>query len=144
MPAMGLVRKTLSVCTLGTIAFRSKKERLNRVDRSRRDAERALAREHDARTVAETRVEAAEKRVKEADANAARAARKLESVKRGKRRHDSVRESGGLVVERGRRAGRRARKKAAKATIATRDVVLPRAEQLATKIGDSIEGLSSP
>ena len=33
---MGLIRKTLSVGTLGVIAFRSKKEKLERADGSRR------------------------------------------------------------------------------------------------------------
>lgn len=85
---MGLVRKTLSVGTLGAVSFRSKKERLRRADRSRNEAEAALEQEHAARAAAEVRVAAAEKRVKHAKADAARTAEKLEKVKRRNRRVD--------------------------------------------------------
>jgi hypothetical protein len=70
--AMGLVRKTLSVGTLGLVSFRSKKEKLRRADRARFEAEEALERETNAREAAEVRIAAAEKRVKQATADAAR------------------------------------------------------------------------
>jgi hypothetical protein len=68
--AVGLVRKTLSVATLGSVSFRSKKEKLQRAERSCRDAESALEREHMGRVAAEGRIVAAEKRMKRARAGA--------------------------------------------------------------------------
>ena len=46
---MGMIRKTLSVSTLGLISFRGKKERLERAERAQRNAEESLEREHVAR-----------------------------------------------------------------------------------------------
>src|SRR5450756_285274 len=89
---MGLIRKTLSVGTLGIVSFRGKKERLRRAERSRRDAETALDQEHAARVTAETRIAAAEKRVKQASLEAADALKRLEqSRKRGRRIRTSER-----------------------------------------------------
>ena len=79
---MGLVRKTFSVATLGVVSFRSKKEKLRRAERSRRDAEIDLQRERSARESAERRIAAAEERVKHATGEASQAARRLEKVKR--------------------------------------------------------------
>lgn len=65
---MGVIRKTASVSTLGLINFRSKKEKLRRLERER-DAE------HLARSVAETgfaRVEGELKRLSKAEAKAAK------------------------------------------------------------------------
>jgi hypothetical protein len=166
---MGVVRKTLSIGTLGVVSFRSKKEKLRRADRSRREAELALEQEHGAREAAETRVAAAEKRVKHATAEAARNAQRFEKVKRRNRRraalaelvHDSepavrsgadaVRSAGTDAAKRGRKAGRKAgrraqkagRKAAARATAVTKDVVVPTVEKVATKLGESIDELSS-
>jgi hypothetical protein len=165
---MGVVRKTLSVGTLGLVSFRSKKEKLRRAERSRHDTELALEHEHGAREAAETRVAVAEKRVKHAKAEASRSAHKLEKVKRRKRRragladalHDAepavrsgaeaVRSAGTDAAKRGRKAGRKAgrraqkagRKAAAKAAAVTKDVVVPSVEKVATKVAESIEELS--
>ena len=79
---MGLVRKTLSVATLGAVSFRSKKEKLRRAERALRDAEGDLARERSTRETAERRIGAAEERVKHATAQASHAATRLEKVKR--------------------------------------------------------------
>src|SRR5258708_16545266 len=85
---MGLIRKTLSVSTLGVVSFRSKKERLRRAERSQRDAEASLHSEHAARVAAEGRITRAEKRVKQASAEAEPAAKRLEqSEHRRPRRH---------------------------------------------------------
>jgi uncharacterized membrane-anchored protein YjiN (DUF445 family) len=166
---MGMVRKTISIGTLGAVSFRSKKEKLRRADRSRHEAEIALEHEHNAREAAETRVAAAEKRVKHATAEAARNAQRLQKVKRRKRRRaavsdllretepvvrsgaDAVRSAGSDAAERGRKAGRKAgrrarkasRKGAARATAVTRDVVVPGVEKAATKLSESIDELSS-
>jgi hypothetical protein len=67
---MGMIRKTMSVGTLGLVSFRSKKEKLRRAERSSRKAETALEAEHAARVSAESRITAAEKRVKHARAAA--------------------------------------------------------------------------
>ena len=130
---MGLIRKTLSVGTLGIVSFRSKKEKLRRAERSQEDAEAALDREHAARVSAEERSIAAEKRVKRAQAEVAHAKRKG----RGRRTHktdrlgdliagaepivrsgmETARSAGTDAAERGRRVGRRARKAAKRSAI---------------------------
>jgi hypothetical protein len=175
---MGLVRKTVSIGTLGLVSFRSKKEKLRRADRARQDAEIALEQEHDAREAAELRVAAADKRVKHAAAEAARSTRQLQKEKKEKKAKratrrarrraamndllassepiarggaDAVRSAGTDAAKRGRKAGRRARKAARRATDATRDraatvakeVVMPRVEHAATKLGETFEELSS-
>jgi len=133
---MGLIRKTVSVGTLGLVSFRSKKEKLRRAEFSQHDAEAALEREHEARLEAEVRSIAAEKREKHAMADAARAKRKSDK-RRGRRRHKSDRLAGLVAgaepivrsgmesavhaghdaAERGRKVGRRARKAAKRSAI---------------------------
>jgi uncharacterized protein YqjF (DUF2071 family) len=140
---MSLIRKTISIGTLGVVSFRSKKELLKRAEQSRREADLALEDEHRAREAAESRVAAAEKRARQAQAEAEHTAQRLARAKRRFRRDDLIRASGTEAVERGRKAGRRARKAAgkaaAKATLATKDVVVPAVEKVATKVRDSIE-----
>jgi hypothetical protein len=155
---MGLVRKTLSVGTLGLVSFRSKKEKLRRADRARLEAEEALERETSAREAAEVRIAAAEKRVKQATADATRTEHQLKKVTRRKRRRaagiaelmasaepivrsgvDSALSAGSDAAKRGRKAGRRARKAAKHATVATKEAVAPRAEKVASKIGEVID-----
>jgi hypothetical protein len=156
---MGFARKTMSVGTLGLVSFRSKKERLSRADRARFEAQEALAWETRARESAEIRILAAEKRVEEATANAARTERELKKVKRRKQRAagiaglmagaeptvrsgvESARHAGSDAAKRGRKAGRRARKAAKRATVATKEAVAPQAEKVATKISDAIDQL---
>ncbi len=82
---MGMIRKTLSVGTLGTVSFRSKKEKLRRAERSRHQAEELLQSEHDARKNAEHRIAAAERRVKAASAAAAVAGWQLDRSKKKRR-----------------------------------------------------------
>src|SRR5687768_9167942 len=94
---MGLIRKTVSVGTLGLIPFRSKKEKLRRAEQSQHEAEAALEREHEARMSAEVRSIAAEKRVKHAKAEAAHAARKSEK-RRGRRRSAKTDRLAGLIA----------------------------------------------
>ena len=137
---MGVVRKTLSVATLGVVSFRSKKEKLRRADRARLDAESVLEEEQHAREQAELRIAAAEKRLKHAESEATRTAQKLEKEqrkRRNSRKHRAVELS--EAADRGRRMGRKARKAARKATEATKSAVAPRAEKVASKIGDAID-----
>jgi hypothetical protein len=147
-----MVRKTLSVGTLGVVSFRSKKEKLRR-------AERELAREQHDREAAEGRVAIAEKRLKHATSQAARSDKKLEKAngKRKKRRaarlgelmstaeplvHQTagtMRDAGREGAKRGRKAARAARKNAKHA----REVVSPRAEKLAQTISEKVDDLTS-
>jgi len=133
---MGLIRKTLSVGTLGIVSFRSKKEKLRRAERSQHDAEVALEHEHAARLSAEVRTIAAEKRVRRAKADAEHASRKNGKRKR-RRSHkpdglagliagaepivrsgmESARSASSDAAKRGRRVGRRARKAAKRSAI---------------------------
>lgn len=158
---MGLIRKTVSIGTLGAVSFRSKKEKLERATRSRHEAEVALEEEHGAREAAETRVGRAENRLKRARVEAERNAHELAKAKRKAKRRsrrragfsellagsepivrdgaDAVRSATTDAVERSRKGGRRARKAAAKATVATKDAVTPQVEKLAAKVRESLD-----
>lgn len=129
---MGLIRKTLSVSTLGVIPFRSKKEKLRRAERATRDAESELDRERSARAHAESRISEAEKRVKKAQLDALQAAKQLEknrqkTGRRGKKARtvadmltaaepyvregvESAKQASSEAVVRGRKAAKQARK----------------------------------
>ena len=125
-----MIRKTVSVGTLGIVSFRSKKEKLQRAERSQHDAEAALEREHSARVAAEALSISAERRVKKARSEAAHAERKARKRSRSHRKSDKLaaivasaepivrggvetaRHTGSDVAKRGRRAGRHARKAA--------------------------------
>ena len=126
---MGVIRKTLSISTLGIIDFRSKKEQLRRAEKAHRVARAELVGEQAARSAADKRIGAAEKRAHQAELLALQQAKKAD-VARGKRR-DRRRAAGsqamdaieGLVTanlpgveERAKDLGRRGRKAAAKAT----------------------------
>lgn len=158
---MGLIRKTLSVGTFGVVSFRSKKERLRRAERSRRDAEASLDEEHAARLVAEGRVSGSEKREKRARAQAAHAGRRYERSNRRSRRHrksetmgdvlaavepvvhsgiDNVRGASTHATERSRRAGRRARK----ATTRSMRRAKESAASVAARAADVVDHLSAP
>ncbi|MBK5222510.1 MAG: hypothetical protein JJE52_06490 [Acidimicrobiia bacterium] len=86
---MGVIRKTLSIGTLGLVSFRSKKERLRRAEGELADAERELEKEHKARDEADSRVESALKRAKRAELDALHeaqvATKERRRRKRGKR-----------------------------------------------------------
>ncbi len=90
-PTVGMIRKTLSVGTLGMVSFRSTKEQLRRAERARWSAERDLEREHDARLAAETRVSKAERRLQHAADAARQATERLEQSRSKRRRHRSER-----------------------------------------------------
>ncbi len=134
---MGIIRKTVSISTLGVVPFRSRKELLRRAERDRQAAEAELVRERTARTDADRRVEAAQKRVERAELLALREAKaatkakakapkgngkaKVTSSRRDRRRGAMEAVAGLLdaaqpvVQEQVEAAGRRARK-AAKAS----------------------------
>ena len=84
---MGLVRKSLSISTLGLVNFRSKKELLRRAESDLDAANAELARHQEARTAAEGRVGTAEKRTRQAELQALHAAKKAAKLrgKKGKR-----------------------------------------------------------
>ena len=128
---MGIIRKTASIGTLGIISFRSKKELLRRAEKGKRAAEAELEREQTARSDADRRVSAAEKRLQKAELAAlheAQAAAKAKSKAKGGRGRRGKRDKGAIdrlsdfvataqpvVEEHAKEAGRRARK-AAKAS----------------------------
>jgi len=93
---MGVVRKTLSVGTLGLVSFRGKKEKLRRAERARSEAETSLRDEHENRVAAEAGLADAEKRSRRATKKAAKAtkaagaAAKHTRSKRGRRRRRKV------------------------------------------------------
>ncbi len=162
---MGMIRKTLSVGTLGVVSFRSKNERLRRAERSQHDAEASLEGEHAARVAAEDRVSGSEKREKRASAHAAQAGRRLERSKRRSRRHhkseatrdvlaavepivhsgiDDIRDASTHAAERSRRAGRRARKTATRSMRRAKESAAPHAASVAARAADVLDHLTAP
>lgn len=130
---MGLIRKTLSITTLGVVPFRSKKEKLRRAEAGRRSAEAELAREHVARADADERIKAAEKRVRAAELTSLHEAKRAAKAK-GRRKKRTVKEARSVldrlgdlvegvqpvVEEQAREAGRRGRAAAKQAGKASR------------------------
>lgn len=126
---MGLIRKTLSISTLGIVDFRSKKELLRRAEKAQRAAQAQLAGVEAARAVTDQRLAAAEKRARDAERQALQQAKKASEAKgrRRDRRRAAASEAldtiGGLVSsagpaveERAKDLSRRGRKAAAKAS----------------------------
>jgi hypothetical protein len=125
---MGVIRKTLSVSTLGIVDFRSKKEQLRRAEKAHREARAELAGEQAARSAADQRIAAAEKRARQAELLALQQSKKAD-VAKGKRRdrrraaasqaidaiEGFVSTNAPVVEERAKDLGRRGRKAAAKA-----------------------------
>ncbi|HEY9558722.1 MAG TPA: hypothetical protein VIR58_18430, partial [Acidimicrobiales bacterium] len=64
---MGIIRKTLSISTLGIVPFRSKKELLHRAEQGQQAAQEELAVVQAARAAADRRVADAERRAKQAE-----------------------------------------------------------------------------
>jgi hypothetical protein len=122
---MGIIRKTLSISTLGVVPFRSKRELLRRAEKARRAAAAQLEREQAARSEADRRVAAAEKRVQGAELLALHEAKvaakaKAKRSRRGRRGRRKALERFGDLIEgaqpvveqHAKAAGRRARKAA--------------------------------
>lgn len=133
---MGIIRKTLSISTLGIVSFRSNKELLRRAEKARRQAEAELDREQTARSEADRRVADAERRVRLADLAAlreAKSAAKGSGARRSRRKSSQLAAAKGMLDElvtaaqpvvadtadaagrRARKAGKAARKAAAQA-----------------------------
>ena len=95
---MGMVRKTLSIGTLGVVPYRGKKEQLRRAERSQRVTEARLVAEHAARVDAE------------------HATKRLErSRRRDRRRRQAIVVAEAVALSRrARRRARRAAKKSAR------------------------------
>jgi hypothetical protein len=125
---VGVIRKTVSISTLGIVDFRSKKEQLRRADKAHRAAQAELIGEQAARAAADKRIAAAEKRARQAELLALQQAKKAD-VASGKRRdrrkaaasqaieaiEGFVSASTPVVEERAKDLGRRGRKAASKA-----------------------------
>lgn len=164
---MGLIRKSLSVGTFGFVAFRSKKEKLRRAERSQRAAETSLQDEHAARVAAESGMLVAGKRARRARADAAHTAKRLERSKRRSRRHgkgetllgafgsvepivrnamESAQSTSADAAERSRKAGRRARKAASRsvgrakvAASSAKDAAAPHAASIGARAREAID-----
>jgi hypothetical protein len=166
---MGIIRKTASISTLGLISFRSKKERLRRAEAAHDAATAELLAEQSARSAADRRVAAAERRAHAAELAALHEAkvadkrsRKLKAAKadrgrRGRRkaakraRHAeaSMRESvSGLVsaaqpvLEAGGRSARRHGKAARRRAERTAAIVGPKVDELAQRAKDRASDLA--
>jgi hypothetical protein len=127
---VGVIRKTLSISTLGIVDFRSKKELLRRAEKARREAQAELIGEQAARTAADRRIAAAEKRARQAELTALQQAKRAETAKakgrRGRKRRqgpashvlealEGARSAAAPIEERAKDLGRRGRKAALKA-----------------------------
>ncbi len=125
---MGLIRKTVSIATLGIVDFRSQKELVRRAEKAQRAAQADLASIDKARALTDKRLVAAEQRARDAEALASRQAelaRQGKTKRRDRRRSnrsDAIDSIGGLVAsagpaveERARDLSRRGRKAAKKA-----------------------------
>jgi len=123
-----VIRKTLSISTLGIVDFRSKKELLRRAEKARRSAQAQLAGVEAARVVTDQRLAAAEKRARQAELLALQQAKKAQAAKgkRRQRRKAAASHARGTieglvsaatpaVEERAKDLSRRGRKTAAKA-----------------------------
>jgi hypothetical protein len=155
---MGIIRKTVSISTLGIVPFRSRKELLKRAEKDRRAAEAELQREQAARLEADQRVTAAERRVRRAELVAlhegkvatkakGKAGRGRRGRRRGGERTDRAKEmltdlvaaAQPVVEEQAKEAGRRARKAAKASRKASRkaaDVATERASEIKEEILD--------
>lgn len=154
---MGMIRKTLSVSTVGLVSFRSKKERLARADRALRKAEHDLDREHTSRLVAETRIGAAEHRLKRATGDAERASKRLARSKKNDRRAGLVRDIVEDMQPVGRKAAKAARrsardakvgakrslKQAKGAALSAKEALAPPVERAVARASEAIDSLSS-
>src|SRR5215203_6059454 len=97
---MGLVRKTVSIGTLGIVPFRSKKEQLRRAQKAHLEAEAELAGEQAARTESDKRVIAAEKRARQAELLALQQAKKAgKAGKDQRKRRARRREAAASAIE---------------------------------------------
>lgn len=107
---MGLIRKTLSVGTLGIVSFRSKKEKLQRAERGQHEAEAVAQRERTARIEVEKKGRRAA-RSDRTERLAALVAAAEPFVRQGL---DAALAAGTDAGERGRKSGRRATRKTKK------------------------------
>jgi hypothetical protein len=125
---VGLIRKTLSISTLGIVDFRSKKEQIRRAEKAQRAAQAELAGVEAARAVTDARLAAAEKRAKNAEVVArqqAKLAGEGKTKRRDRRRgsaaqaleaiEDLVSSAGPAVEEQAKKLSRRGKKAAKKA-----------------------------
>lgn len=141
---MGLVRKTLSISTLGLVNFRSKKELLARAENDLASASDELDREHRAREAAEARVSVAERRTKAAELQALHAAKRAAKL-RGKKGAqartllDRLNEAAAAAEPKLQEAGRKGRKAAKKAAKKARKKAGDAVATYEPKIRDAVE-----
>lgn len=119
---MGVIRKTMSIGTLGIINFRSKKEKLERAEKAMADVMKERDAEHLARSVAESgfsKVEAELRRLSSAEMKAskqlARLRKRSRRVRKAERLNGILAGATPMVQDRmatARKQGRKARKAA--------------------------------
>lgn len=141
---MGVIRKTMSIGTLGIVNFRSKKERLARAEKAMAEAMHARDAEHLAREVAQSGFKTVSAELRRLSASEEKAARQLARLRKRSRRVRKAEQLSGLlstatpmmhngvdsarstmqdVAAKGRKRGRKARKAArVAATKASRDI----------------------
>jgi hypothetical protein len=125
---VGLIRKTLSISTLGIVDFRSKKEQIRRAEKAQRAAQAELAGVEAARVATDQRLAEAEKRAHKAELLALQQAKKANEGKASRRERRKARTSqaletieglvasaGPAVEEQAKKLSRRSRKAAKKA-----------------------------
>ena len=153
---MGIIRKTVSIGTIGIVPFRSKREQLRRAEKAHREAEAELAGEHAARIEVDRRLAEAEKRARQAELLALQQAKKAE-VASGRRRdrrrearkhakeaiEDLVASASPAVEERAKELSRRSRK-AAKRAAKKAEAAAEEARKQAKKQGRRAAGAGSP
>jgi hypothetical protein len=129
---MGLIRKTLSISTLGIVDFRSKKELICRAEKAQAAAQAELLRVEADRRAADERLAGAEKRAKKAELLALQQAKRAHEGKASRRERraahttqaldaiegllasaaPAVEEQAKQLSRRGRKAAKAARKQA--------------------------------
>ena len=153
---MGMLRKTLSVTTFGTVAYRSKKEKLRRAERAQREVELMLEREHAARVRAETRSGTAERRLRRAErrnrhrASATLAEKFVAAEPAMQHGVESAVNAGSHAAAHTRRAARRARKSAGRAVrhasaaaTSAKEAATPHVQAAASHAAEAVERITS-
>lgn len=128
---MGLIRKTASIATFGAVNFRSKKERLDRLNAEHSKLGRRLEKVESDRSGLREAVETARKRAEKAELETLATAKRARRRARRKAMAREATSSAGNLSRRARRTSRKASRRAAKA-----------AKNAASTVTDPIEELT--
>lgn len=139
---MGVIRKTLSISTLGLVSWRSKKEKLRRAEKALVAAEEELEREHAALAEADSRVSAALKRAKKAELEAIHEAEVATKETRRRKRHDKAAAAAAATAAKkpkSKRQSKRQDRKAAKARAARKERLRKDADEITRRARERIQ-----